>query len=104
MRPTGWARRNQAPDLKRYWYLVEGVHGEQNHPGNVQRFNDLVGYCGFTRCASTTETCSRINDGEGTQTRAVEEQKRLQMLYKSHLDDTRLLAESRKYPIKTTST
>lgn len=29
-------------------YLVEGVHGEQNHPGNVQRFNYLIGYCGFT--------------------------------------------------------
>lgn len=40
-------------------YLVEGVHGEQNHPGNVQRLDDLIGYCGFPRCASATETCSR---------------------------------------------
>lgn len=66
----------QAPNIKRYLYLVEGVHGEQNHPGNVQRFNDPIGYCGFARCASATETCSRLNDGEGTQTGSVEEQKR----------------------------
>jgi len=38
-------------------HLVEGVHGEKHHPGDVQRFNDLIGHCGFTTSTSSTQPC-----------------------------------------------
>lgn len=38
-------------------HLVEGFHGQQHHPGNVQRLDDPVGHGGFPRSASATQSC-----------------------------------------------
>lgn len=45
--------------VRRVSYLVERVHGEQNHPGNIQGLNDLIGYRRFPRSTSPTQTYSR---------------------------------------------
>lgn len=41
-------------------YLIEWVHRQQNHPRNIQSFNDFIGYSSFSRGTATTQTCNNM--------------------------------------------
>lgn len=55
--------RTTTPDLPGS-HLVKGVHGQQNHPGNIQRLDDLAGHGGFAWGTATTESCSQTRQDE----------------------------------------
>lgn len=46
--------------------LVEGVHGEKNHPGDVQSLDNLIGHSGFPWGTSSTQTLRQEGQKQST--------------------------------------